>query len=146
MRNYRAYLHYVLRFPPDERYVALFPGHTKQPQPPLSSDKDRARAMAYEVLQKIQKGIKSGELNKDPELELERGEAADRANKVRASKTKSEGGKQQKQAKASKDESDAQDVNSDSDSDSESGSDGEQQVQGVKGDDFFAQDSDSEEE
>ncbi|EPQ31689.1 uncharacterized protein PFL1_01022 [Pseudozyma flocculosa PF-1] len=132
----RCLLHYVLRYPPDLAYVSLFANGAKEPQVPSADETDATRAKAFIVLDKIRKAVAKSELSNQPEIDLESGEAADRKDKIRASDRPSastpgrQPGKKAAKSEGSDDPDDEEDA----------------AEHGVEGDDFFARDSDDDDE
>lgn len=74
----RVLLHYVMTFPHDQRYVALFAQGNHDPVLPKADAPDRAQRKAAEYLAHVRKQIKRGELSAEPEVELEAREEASR--------------------------------------------------------------------
>lgn len=135
----RELLHYVVQYPADLRYVALFPSSEEGPSPPNAEEKDKSRQKAYQHLERVKKAIKEGELSGQPEVELSSkdrprtklGSASGGANGLKSAtgeekRTDKKAGKKQEASSSDEDSEDEDDAG------------------GVKGDDFFAQDSDDE--
>ncbi|WFC95890.1 18S rRNA maturation protein [Malassezia brasiliensis] len=74
----RVLLHYVMTFPHDQRYVALFAQGNHDPVLPKVDAPDRAQQKAAEYLAHVRKQMKRGELSAEPEVELEAREEASR--------------------------------------------------------------------
>ncbi|WFD44290.1 18S rRNA maturation protein [Malassezia psittaci] len=74
----RVFLHYVMTFPQDQRYVALFADKTSEPKAPDADAPDRAHQKAAEFLKSVRKAVKKGILSKEPEVHLEEREQASR--------------------------------------------------------------------
>ncbi|CDR99335.1 uncharacterized protein SPSC_04073 [Sporisorium scitamineum] len=148
LSSLREMLQYVVQYPADLRYVALFPNAAEGPSPPDAKEKDKSRQLAFQHLERIKKAIKDGQISGEPEVELS---SKDRTLKKLANSSSSNGvgkasaestGKQQSSRKAEKTGKKTKRRNEepDSDDDAEAGA-----AAGVKDDDFFAQDSDAEE-
>lgn len=141
----RELLHYVVQYPADLRYVALFPNTEQGPSPPDAKEKDKSRQKAFQHLERVKKAVKEGQLSNEPEIELS---SKDRPRSKLASNAPTQTiGKQTSGKKASK----AADTKSPSkrkhqqeSSSDEDQDDDDDAAGGVKGDDFFAQDSDDE--
>jgi hypothetical protein len=71
LRVYRELLHYVLQYPADLRYVALFPEGAAEAVLPNQREKDRTRQRAYAHLQAVRTALAQGTLSTAPEEELE---------------------------------------------------------------------------
>ncbi|KAJ1032532.1 hypothetical protein NDA16_000555 [Ustilago loliicola] len=143
LRWLRELLHYVVQYPADLRYVALFPNAEEGPAPPDAKEKDKSRQKAFEHLQRVNKAMKDGELSTEPEVELSRKDRP--RTKLASSSSTANGGKKtaeiksdKKAGKTDKNKRKKKEVSSDEESDDE------EDAVGVKGDDFFAQDSDEE--
>ena len=139
----RELLHYVVQYPADLRYVALFPHAEEGPSPPDAKEKDKSRQKAFQHLERVQKAMKDGELSAEPEVELSskdrpRTKLANSSSSKAAAESSGRERTDKKAGKTGKAKSKHQAPSSDEDED-----DGD--AQGVKGDDFFAQDSDEEE-
>lgn len=146
-------------FPPSLKYVALFPSSGEspltKPVEPAEGETDVSRRakQAYEravaVREKIVAAMESGELSKEPEVELEKkaqqqGEegaagAAKRRVRLELDEGAGEEKKKKKSKSASKAASKAKGGRADDQEDEESEAGG-----GIQGDDFFASDDDSE--
>ncbi|SJX61098.1 uncharacterized protein SRS1_12323 [Sporisorium reilianum f. sp. reilianum] len=144
----RELLQYVVQYPADLRYVALFPNAEEGPSPPHANEKDKSRQVAFQHLERIKKAIKDGQISDEPEVELN---SKDRTLKKLAASSSGingagmasaeAGGKRKSSGKADKaDKKKRKQEESESDDDDETPAAG-----GVKDDDFFAQDSDDEE-
>ncbi|PWN51364.1 hypothetical protein IE53DRAFT_386266 [Violaceomyces palustris] len=169
--DFRALLHYVLTYPADLRYVALFASNTSEPVAPLSTDGDKSRSKAAEVLEKVRKGMKEGRLSNTPEVDLEKGERSgshgegvekkrksdslkEKEGGVNAKKSRKEGAEESgsesdEDEDSEEEESDSDEEESESESDEDQVSEEEEEStkakkgveSKVKGDDFFASDS-----
>lgn len=143
----RQLLQYVVQYPADLRYVALFPNAEEGPVAPNAKEEDKSRKKAYEHLERVKKAIKDGELGQEPEVELSskdrpRTKLASSSSNSRAAVESNANGSARgkavkKQSKSSTTKHQQQEAQSDDDGDSEA-------AHGVKGDDFFAQSSDEE--
>lgn len=142
----RELLQYVVQYPADLRYVALFPNAEEGPSPPNANEKDKSRQMAFQHLERIRKAIKVGEISDEPEVELN---SKDRTLKKLANSSSSSNGARKKSTESSGQQKSSRKADktqqhvhqaTDSDDDDDAGA-----PAGVKDDDFFAQDSDDEE-
>lgn len=142
----RELLQYVVQYPADLRYVALFPNADEGPSPPDAQEKDKSRQAAFQHLERVREAIKDGQISSEPEVELN---SKDRTLKKLANSSSAgkaglqSSGKQRSSAKADKTDKKRKQRKQDepdSDEDEDAGAAG-----GVKDDDFFAQDSDDEE-
>lgn len=145
LKSLRELLQYVVQYPADLRYVALFPNAEEGPSPPDAQEKDKSRQNAFKHLQRIKKAMKEGEISNEPEVELN---SKDRSLKKLAnassngstSRVAAETGDKPKSSKAAKNKRKHEDASDEPVDQEEQGED----ARGVKGDDFFAQDSDDE--
>ncbi|WFD04877.1 18S rRNA maturation protein [Malassezia vespertilionis] len=72
LQTLRMFLHYVMLFPHDKRYVALFAdSSTGEPVAPSEDAPDKAHREAAEFLRRVRKQMKKGVLAAEPERELE---------------------------------------------------------------------------
>ncbi|WFD00205.1 18S rRNA maturation protein [Malassezia yamatoensis] len=92
----RVFLHYIMTFPQEQRYVALFADKSSEPKAPDGDAPDRAHQKAAEFLNSVRKAVKKGTLSKEPEVQLEEREQASRQNII------DKGTKRQAQDKAGK--------------------------------------------
>ncbi|EST06373.1 rRNA-processing protein EFG1 [Kalmanozyma brasiliensis GHG001] len=144
LKSLRELLQYVVQYPAELRYVALFPNADEGPVVPDAKEKDKSRQSAYQHLQRVRKAMKGGEISNEPEVELNskdlslkklaNGSTTKPAETGGTQKTDKKSGKGGKNKR--KHEEDDERVDSDEEL---------TQAGGVKGDDFFAQDSDDEE-
>ncbi|KIS71105.1 uncharacterized protein UMAG_01016 [Mycosarcoma maydis] len=153
LRWLRELLQYVMQYPADLRYVALFPTAEEGPSPPDAKEKDKSRQMAYQHLERVKKAIDDGQISEEVEVELS---SKHRTLKKLATSTggssngttptTSQAKNKQKMAKktdkTTKNKRKNEEPISDDDDESDEDAAG---AGGVKGDDFFAQDSDDEE-
>ncbi len=70
LKSLRELLQYVVQYPADLRYVALFPNAEEGPSPPDAKEKDKSRQNAFQHLQRVKKAMKDGEISNEPEVEL----------------------------------------------------------------------------
>ena len=142
----RELLQYVVQYPADVRYVALFPNGAQGPIPPDAHEKDKSRQMAFQHLQSVRKAIKDGQISDEPEVELS---SKDRSLKKLVSPSSTNQAGTESRNNTSRADKKADNVDkkkrkheeSDSDDDRDQAADG---TGGVRGDDFFAHDSDDE--
>ncbi|PWZ01067.1 hypothetical protein BCV70DRAFT_199423 [Testicularia cyperi] len=162
LKTYRELLHYVLQYPAELRYVALFPSGVTDPMIPHTTESDKSRQKAYAHLQTVTKAIQEGTLSAEPEVELE---TADRAHRSKLASSSSSTRRAAQDATASshahpsdqkiqgkkdkgekkKDKRNKPDAKKSKKSNHHDDSDDEQEstpAGGVQDDDFFAQDSD----
>lgn len=69
--TYRMYLNYVMHYPADQRYVALFAEGTKRPVAPDANAHDRAHQKAAEFLKHVRKSMKKGTMSAEPDKDLD---------------------------------------------------------------------------
>ncbi|GAC97262.1 hypothetical protein PHSY_004847 [Pseudozyma hubeiensis SY62] len=138
----RELLQYVVQYPADLRYVALFPNAEEGPSPPDAKEKDKSRQMAYQHLQTVKKAIKDGQISQDVEVEL-----SSKGRTLRKLASSSNGtGKATSQAtsKQKTDKKSDKTTSNKREHEMPSSDDDASEAGGVKGDDFFAQDSEDE--
>lgn len=142
----RELLQYVVQYPADLRYVALFPNAEEGPLAPNAKEEDKSRHKAYQHLERVKKAMQDGELGREPEVELSSKDrprtklascSSNGADAAEARSSKAGKGKGEKGSSKSKKVLQRH---------PERRSDGEEEesAQGVKGDDFFAQSDDEE--
>lgn len=139
----RELLQYVVQYPADLRYVALFPNAEEGPSPPDAKEKDKSRQMAYQHLQTVKKAIKDGQISLDVEVELS---SKGRTLRKLASSSNGTASKASSQASSKQitDKKSDKTTKNKRKHDLPSSDDDASEAGGVKGDDFFAQDSDDE--
>ncbi len=135
----RELLQYVVQYPADLRYVALFPNAEEGPSPPDAKEKDKSRQKAYEHLVRVKSAMKEGKLSTEIEVELSSKDAP-RTKLATSSNGKTAGQTTDKKADKKSKKTDKSKRKQAESSDEEDDED----VGGVKGDDFFAQSDDEE--
>lgn len=148
LKSLRELLQYVVQYPAELRYVALFPNADEGPVAPDAKEKDKSRQNAYQHLQRVRKAIKEGEIGDEPEVELKSKDrslkrllgSSNNGSASKATETSSKQKADKKSSKAGNNKRKHEQVEEQAESDDEGAAAG-----GVKGDDFFAQDSDDEE-
>ncbi|SPO22679.1 probable rRNA-processing protein EFG1 [Ustilago trichophora] len=138
----RELLQYVVQYPADLRYVALFPNAEEGPIPPDAKEKDKSRQKAYQHLERVKEAIKDGKLSAEPEVELSnkdrpRTKLANSNTGIAETEPNGNQKSEKKAGKAAKSKRKHKEPSSDEEDEEDAG--------GVKGDDFFAQDSDDQE-
>ena len=83
----RTLLNYVLHFPKDQRYVALYAGAHAEPVPPSGDAADKTHRRAAEFLDEVRAAMKRGDMSLEPDLELAEREARQRAERLQRAKT-----------------------------------------------------------
>lgn len=122
-------------FPAHQRYVALFADRErKDPVAPDAQASDRAQVQAAEFLTAVRKSMKRGEMSAEPEMELERRQAA---------KAASDEEEEQEEEQDDEDDEedvdeDAEDVDNEDDDDAASDNHGTTAPHSLAQDDFFA--------
>lgn len=142
----RELLQYVVQYPADLRYVALFPNARDGPAPPDASEKDKSRQKAFQHLERVRNAMQAGELSNQPEVELSNHDRprtklaqshshASTTSTTNNAAATAEKGAKHKNAKSKRN----QPVPTNGQEDDEQG------IRGVRDDDFFAQDSEGDE-
>lgn len=139
----RELLHYVVQYPVDLRYVALFPNKAAGPAPPDAKEQDKSGQKAYEHLVRVKKAMQDGKLSGEPEVELSSKDRP-RTKLASASSSRVNGGKNSVEQKGAKADKNKRKKDEESSADESDDDEEEEDAGGVKGDDFFAQDSDDE--
>lgn len=102
LTTYRQLLHYVLQYPSDVKYVALFPEGIAEPKLPTNAESDKTVQRAFQHLEYVRKAMSLSKLSNEPEVELElgnrakkpsHGSSSNQADKRPNNKTKGKGGK-----------------------------------------------------
>lgn len=73
LTTYRQLLHYVLQYPSDVKYVALFPEGIAEPKLPTNAENDKTVQHAFQHLEYVRKAMSRSKLSNTPEIELEHG-------------------------------------------------------------------------
>lgn len=79
---YRQLLHYVLQFPSDVKYVALFPEGVSEAKLPTNAQHDKTVQRAFHHLEYVRTAMRQSRLSSEPEIELELGDRAKKASRV----------------------------------------------------------------
>ncbi|KAI3480641.1 hypothetical protein L1887_57118 [Cichorium endivia] len=147
LKELRELLHYVIQYPPDLRYVALFPNADSGPVPPNANEDDKSRQKAYVHLETVRKAIESQQLSSEPEVELASKDGP-RSKLVRATAqagaSTSTPREQAPKGKSKSTKSNAKRTDSQQAAGADDDTSADEQADGVKGDDFFANSDDDE--
>ncbi|SNX82397.1 related to rRNA-processing protein EFG1 [Melanopsichium pennsylvanicum] len=136
LKQLRQLLQYVVQYPAELRYVALFPHGEQGPKIPDAKESDKSRQKAYEHLVRVQKAMDSGELSGEPEEELS-SQDRPRTKLAHDQSAQVDNGKDKKDKRAKKDNKASENKRKRESSDQDDAG-------GIAGDDFFAQNSDDE--
>ena len=129
----RTLLNYVLHFPKDQRYVALYAGAHAEPVPPSSDAADKTHRRAAEFLDEVRAAMKRGDMSLEPDLELAEREARQRVERLQRAKTakpkRSErSGRHEAEGEEAEDDEDGVDLEDDEDEDESEGDEDDEEA------------------